>query len=455
MRSFYCFFVIFCAFLLIESNQQLIPFPCERNQNTSCPDGFLYNYAICKCDQITRIVQKNGRFEDELTQSSSSSRSCPKGYQWNGNTCIIQISMESAVYVPFPQKENCEKNSQIAKSESYSMRPRIVFPRQPNRVQPENYESHRPARKCLSDYTWDGTICVKSISVSAQCPPNYYLTGEHCERRIRGECSENYRLIGTECIDDQQNRARVKCPNDYIWSGYDCRQYTTICDSGNRYVDGKCQTTITALPKSTQECDGGYEYVNGICVSHRKRCRVGYRLENDICVEISPSCPSDYEYDTSDSTCVQILSTIDVTESNSQTEISTQATESTRKTDEVNSMRPTCPKDYVLEGYYCAFVGTNPNVDAQPFVEPNCLNGFRFDGSQCRKKIFDESVQYPKPHCPDDYSYDRFSNICVADNPYTYPSMVRPICERGFTLDNNQCVPQNSHRKVSMATKTK
>lgn len=408
MRSLLCTF--WFTFLFIQSEQQLVFNPCAQFQSTSCPDGFLFNYAKCSCDQL-------------------SSQRCPGGYQWNGRACIIQISMEAAALIPSPRNKSCPHAQE--KSESYLSRPRIVFPLLPKRVPAELRVSYRaaPSQECTNGFQLVAGECFRE---EMNCSDGYRLENDTCVE-ISPSCPEQFEYVARDktCIQilssikSAQQTGTIEhsrridettkptCPENYVLDGYHCV-----------FVGSNLNVDAPAIVEPV--CAVGYRFDGLHCIRTRNEKNIEHT---------TPHCPDDYNYDKFNNICVagdpyKYPSSVKPICNDGLTLIHNQCV--------VERQRPTELERPITE---------KPKVDALP--RANVLSGNKWLQAPINRNddsITRESNQTPEgaaPQCPEDYSYDRFSNICVASNPYMYPSSVRPTCEDRFILINNRCIAQH------------
>lgn len=410
---------------------------------------------------------------------------CPGGYHWNGHSCITQTVIEKTVVSSvtmdpncqpptppppvttecFEWQQNCAQTSSSNDGTQMLQKPKIVFSRPPHVLTTEKPISQPPEKKCLDDYQWNGSECVKNVSIPAECPPNYVLVDDQCQHQIKGSCPPEFRLINSQCVGDstyrvecpptyewngefcvhsqtacppgynltannqceraiagycplgtrlendkcvQHHVANVECPSGYAWNGNECIQYTSVCGAGYHLVDNKCEKILIASPVPSENCADGFVFIDGECVSKIRKCPEGYKLKDDLCVEIAPTCPDGYEYNSHDSTCIQLVPAVDLT-------------------------RPSCPPEFSLHGINCVHTS-----HADHIIKPVCPNDYILHGTQCITVT--NRPGYSDPFCPPGYAYDRARIICVAENIIIRPSVLAPSCLEGYILVNGVCV---------------
>lgn len=445
-----------------------------------CPSGYQWDGRVCH----------------------ASHPDCPSNYKWNGVACSLEELSTLPIVTPGSVTEPLEK-------------PLIVFSRPPHIVTTEKPSSYPPKPKCYLDYEWNGRICVKNVSIPTNCPPNYSLADNKCQHVVTGNCPRGYRLQNSQCVGDRvypvdcppnytwngescvnvvnacplgykltadgsqcersvtgscpigtylennrcigRNVANIECPSGYRLNGNECIQYTSVCQPGYHLINNKCEQILTAHPVPNQSCAAGFEFINGECVSLERKCPNGYRLNGNICIEIAPSCPTGYEYNSHDSTCIQLRPPTTppppplISSTYAPPVICpggyllvnnrcVPATPSSRP-----SPQPKCPKHYSLNGSFCVFSGLFEPPDGLPvFIKPTCEDGFVFNIDECVRSIEDHNNRpgFMTPHCPRGYRYDAFNNKCLATNAIYRPSVVDPICLNGFILVRDQCLAQ-------------
>lgn len=199
--------IVICAFNIIKIQPQLV-IPkigdCERNQigDVFCPDGTIYDYISCSCDNIqiqtdefvrdrrsTNSILVSKLITDDSSSSTTASTQlcannevwngktcvskavlCPGGYQWNGNACIIQSTFEKVALVPSQPDTQCKHAQKLQNlANEQHLPPPSVMP----------IYSTSPA--CPFGYVWsDNSECVKQIPL---CPSSYTFYDGACQLR--------------------------------------------------------------------------------------------------------------------------------------------------------------------------------------------------------------------------------------------------------------------------------
>lgn len=192
MLKLKCFSIVIIAFILIETNQELIISKVFNKCNVFCDDGNI-NFETCSCvtnavNEIHRKLRSLDRVsmsklikDDEFTSQASNRCNndeywngngcistislCPGGYHWNGRTCIIQLSIQTTALVPSEPDKKC-KYAQLREQQAANIQlPDTVMP------------SISTSPMCPFGLIWSGSNCARNPPV---CPTGYVYYENMC-----------------------------------------------------------------------------------------------------------------------------------------------------------------------------------------------------------------------------------------------------------------------------------
>ncbi len=263
----------------------------EYGNCTKCRYGWTLIDGTCPCFSPSCAVCTTGFFGSDLCQL------CKKGYVWDNNYCICNISncehcgehgclVCNPGYIYNNTTNECEKIKDEKKIACYDSGCDICFS-----------ESKGACIKCKKGYYGREGVCykLKFSSITGLCPYNYYNKDDFCFPICdEVDCPVKYNSSASlcpsnECLICKNNSLQIwtKCDNSEECSSIEgCLNCITngeciFCNQGYYLLGGLCYKCIRGCSicynnNSCEYCFSGFE------LNPDKKCNLTYNFDFDI-----------------------------------------------------------------------------------------------------------------------------------------------------------------------------